>query len=392
MALMSIAFRLLGIPIRIHLWFWLMALWLWSFRPEQSWAGLLVWVAIVFQGIVMHELGHALAGRAFGHSPRIELVALGGLTWWEQAEPMSPGRNIVVSAAGPAVGIVIGVFSFVAMKALGVPHETLLGYAMRVLVWVNLGWGLLNLLPILPLDGGNIVAALFDFAAPSKGRLFASYVSFAAIGVLFAFAVAYEEFYATIILVLLGFSTYQVFAAERNRPQAGPRDLVTQAFSALERGDGESLVRVASELVGRAGSAAELDEAFHLLGWGRLLNGEPGDAYAALRSMSGERSADPALEGAVLTELGRPNDAIPLLEAACERGGTFAEGYYVRAVRDLGAFSQAAQFLSRPGAPTLSAKAVAALEQFALTAQAFEAAKKLAALPALQPAIDDSSA
>ena len=87
----------------------------------------------------------------------------------------------------------------------------------------------------------------------------------------------------------------------------------------------------------------------------------------------------------MLVELGRPNDAVPLLELACERGGTFAEGYYVRAVGDLGAFSQAAQFLARPGAPTLSTAALETLLQRAQTAEAFDAAKKLAILSGLEP-------
>jgi Zn-dependent protease len=106
---MSIEFRLFRIPVRIHLWFWLMALWLWTLNSDEGWAGLLIWVVVVFQGILMHELGHALVGRAFGRQPRIELIALGGLTWWEQREPMSPGRSLVVSAAGPAVGIFIAI-------------------------------------------------------------------------------------------------------------------------------------------------------------------------------------------------------------------------------------------------------------------------------------------
>jgi Zn-dependent protease len=385
---MSIEFRLLGIPVRIHLWFWFMALWLWTLDRGEGWAGLLVWVAVVLQGILMHELGHALAGRAFGRTPRIELVALGGITWWEQAEPMSPGRNLVVSAAGPAVGIFVGSLSLVLMDVLQIPDPSLGRYLFRSLVWVNLGWGLLNLLPIMPLDGGNIVAALFDFAAPSRGRLFASYVSFAVIGLLFAATVAVGMYPATILLLLLGFSTYQVFRAERERSTAQPQGLVKQAFMALERGDGQGLVQAASQLVREGGSIEELDEAFHLLAWGRLLGGEPQEAHAALRSMSGERSADPALEGAVLVELARPSDAISLLENACERGGTFAEGYYVKAVRDLGAFSRAAQFLCRPGAPQLSAKSVHALRQFALTAQAFEAAKKFASLPVSAPLTD----
>ena len=389
---MSIEFRLLGIPVRIHLWFWLMALWLWTLDSAEGWAGLLVWVAVVFQGILMHEFGHALAGRAFGRSPRIELVALGGITWWEQAAPMSPGRNLIVSAAGPAVGIFVGSLSLVLMEAFQIPDPSLGRYMFRSLVWVNLGWGLLNLLPIMPLDGGNMVAALFDFAAPSRGRLLASYVSFAAIGLLFVVTIAFRMYPATILLLLLGFSTYQVFRAERQRSTARPQGLVEQALMALEGGDGQGLVEAASQLIAKGGSTEELDEAFHLLAWGRLLGGEPQEAYAALRTMSGKRSADPALEGAVLVELERPNEAIPHLEEACERGGTFAEGYYVKAVRDLGAFSQAAQFLCSPGAPQLSAKAVRALQQFALTAQAFEAAKKLASLPVLPPGSDRENA
>lgn len=378
---MSIEFRLLGVPVRIHLWFWLMALWLWTLDSAEGWAGLLVWVAVVFQGILMHEFGHALAGRAFGRTPRIELVALGGLTWWEQGTPMSPGRNLIVSAAGPAVGIFVGSLSLVLMDVLQMPDPSLGRYMFRSLVWVNLGWGLLNLLPIMPLDGGNIVASLFDFATPSRGRLLASYVSFATIGMLVVVTVALRMYPATILLMLLAFSTYQVFRTERERSSVPEQGLVERAMMALEGGDGPGLVEAASQLVAKGGSTEELDEAFHLLAWGRLLGGEPQEAYSALRTMSGERKPDPALEGAVLVELERPNDAIPHLEAACERGGTFAESYYVKAVRDLGAFAQAAQFLNRPGAPRLSAKAVAALQQFALTAQAFEAAKKLDSLP-----------
>jgi Zn-dependent protease len=337
---MSVEFSLFRIPIRIHLWFWLMALWLWTLNSEQGWAGLLIWVLVVFQGILMHELGHALTGRAFGRQPRIELVALGGLTWWEQREPMSPGRSLAVSAAGPAVGIVIGLLALVLKDSIRLPAESLEIYTLNALIWVNLGWGLLNLVPVLPLDGGNIVASLFAFFSPSRGRLFACYVSFAAIGALLVVTVTFQQYPATILLFLLAFSTYQAFRIERQRLGQGPAEEgpplspVQRAFEALERGDGQALVGVASELVAKADGTAELDEAFHLLAWGRLMNGEPQEAFDALRSLSGERSADPALEGAVLVELGKPEEAEPLLEAACERGGDFAQAYYQRALRE----------------------------------------------------------
>jgi len=317
-----------------------MALWLWTLHSDEGWAGLVIWIAIVFQGILMHELGHALAGRAFGRQPRIELIALGGVTWWEQREPMSPGRSLLVSAAGPVVGIFIGSLSLVLMDALRVPDPSLARYAFRSLVYVNLGWGLLNLLPVLPLDGGNIVASVMELVAPTRGRLLACYVSFGIIGLLFALTVTLRQYPATILLLLLAFSTYQAFRIERQRsglkPSDGapPQNLVQQAFDALERGDGQALIRAASELIASAESTEQLDEAFHLLAWGRLINGEPREAQQALTSMSGERTADPALEGAVLVELGQPADAVPLLEEARGRGGPFAEAYYQRALRE----------------------------------------------------------
>jgi hypothetical protein len=168
-------------------------------------------------------------------------------------------------------------------------------------------------------------------------------VSFAATGVLLVVTVFFQQYPATILLFLLGFSTYQAFRIERQRLGLQPHDdapapsPVQQAFEALERGDGQALIRVASELVSHADTTQELDEAFHLLAWGRLINGEPSEAYEALRSLSGDRTADPALEGAVLVELGKPAEAVPFLEEACERGGDFAMSYYQRALREKGA-------------------------------------------------------
>ena len=67
------------------------------------------WVAIMFAGVLMHELGHALTARAFGQRPFITLHGLGGLTTWRATGAMSPGRRLLIAAAGPSVGIAIGV-------------------------------------------------------------------------------------------------------------------------------------------------------------------------------------------------------------------------------------------------------------------------------------------
>ncbi len=332
---MSLDFRLFGIPIRIHIWFWLMALFLGSSPSQGSWVQLLIGVAVIFQGILMHELGHAFVGRAYGKTPHVELVALGGVTWWEQREPLAATKSVLVSFAGPAVGIAIGgaALLFSSLYPVGDP---MLAFLLDWVVWVNLGWGVLNLLPMLPLDGGNITASLLDMAVPGKGRLFACYVSFAVIGALVVILGTLQYTFAIILLLFFGFSTYQIFMAERHRTgEREPATDVERAFAALERGDSKKLVHFAGKLISSAASPDERDEAFHLLAWGRLLGGEPSEAHAALQSMSGARNPDPALEGAVLVELGRPTEAMPFLERACQRGGQFAESYLARAREEL---------------------------------------------------------
>ena len=75
---------------------------------------------------------------------------------------------------------------------LALPDASIAQYAFDSLIWVNLGWGVLNLLPMLPLDGGNIVASLMELLSPARGRLLACYVSFATIGVLLSDALYFR--------------------------------------------------------------------------------------------------------------------------------------------------------------------------------------------------------
>ena len=71
-------FMLLGIPIRIHWMFWLMALFLgYNSRGPKE---LLVWVAALLVSILVHELGHAAVMRLYGLQPSITLYGMGGLT------------------------------------------------------------------------------------------------------------------------------------------------------------------------------------------------------------------------------------------------------------------------------------------------------------------------
>lgn len=131
------------------------------------------WVAIVFVSILVHELGHALTARSFGANVEIELNGIGGLTRWSMpSDELGPGRRALVAAAGSAVGVLFGGAIWLVVAQFG-PYRGLGFFVVNNLVFVNVFWGLLNWLPIRPLDGGHLLLSLLEKFAPSRGEAIA---------------------------------------------------------------------------------------------------------------------------------------------------------------------------------------------------------------------------
>jgi Zn-dependent protease len=114
-------------------------------------------VVLLYLSVLVHELSHSLVARGFGLPVRrILLYPLGGFSEIEQ-EPPTPGREFLVSAAGPVLSLGL------AGAGYGVQSGTHLyglpGLLLQQLVWANLLVGVFNLLPGLPLDGGRMLRA-----------------------------------------------------------------------------------------------------------------------------------------------------------------------------------------------------------------------------------------
>jgi Zn-dependent protease len=163
-----LTFRVFGIPVTVRPTFLLVAalLGLSTGRPSLVAA----WVGIVFVSILVHELGHALTARAYGATVEIELNGIGGLTSWSATEAdFGPGRRAAVAAAGSAVGVLFGGLIWLAGWLTG-PFSNMAGFVVTNLVWVNVFWGLLNWLPIRPLDGGHLLVSLLQKVTPTKAN------------------------------------------------------------------------------------------------------------------------------------------------------------------------------------------------------------------------------
>jgi Zn-dependent protease len=188
----DLRWRMFGVDVRVHPMFWLVSA-IMGFNllaePESGVPRFFVWVACVFVSILIHELGHVFMFRVCGTSAKVVLYAFGGL-----AIPIRPlydrWQRIAVSFAGPLAGflVVLAIAAGLAMTDMerlmaAVEHvlamfgkvprrSTYLGLPPLVeetvytLIYINLFWGLLNLLPIWPLDGGHISRDFLDGFMP----------------------------------------------------------------------------------------------------------------------------------------------------------------------------------------------------------------------------------
>jgi Zn-dependent protease len=157
---------------------------------------LLVWILVIFIAILIHELGHALVMWMYGQPSYILLYHFGGLTipipsrWGGTtiSESFTSNQEILVSLAGPFAGffsaVVISivvfatggavwinwVFGFIPMPVVILPGGYSLVYSfVSTFLWVSIFWGIINLLPVYPLDGGNVARHLFLKADPWDG-------------------------------------------------------------------------------------------------------------------------------------------------------------------------------------------------------------------------------
>jgi stage IV sporulation protein FB len=123
-----------------------------------TWQTLLLWLLIMSLAVVVHELGHALAFRSIGLSSEIELHWSGGVTTARLTQPLSRSQSVGTFLAGPLVGLVIGGLALVAKPHL--PGIDSVQKVAEFVAWTNLGLSALNLLPVQPLDGGEMLLAL----------------------------------------------------------------------------------------------------------------------------------------------------------------------------------------------------------------------------------------
>jgi len=159
---LDVNFRLAGFPIRVTPWFWVTMALLGSFTLSISVFALVIWVVAGFVSILVHELGHSISARWFRAPSVIVLIAFGGYAQYYDRAPPSGWRRLVVCLMGPIAGFLLLGLVFVSDRSVGwMALHPALGMFGTFVSLQCLFWGLFNLLPIWPMDGGQALREVF---------------------------------------------------------------------------------------------------------------------------------------------------------------------------------------------------------------------------------------
>lgn len=284
---MALRFRIGSIPIHIHPFFFLTALLL-GMGTNASVQTAAIWVATVFVSVLLHELGHALAGKVYGLAPTITLHGMGGTTSWTEASrrrSLGHGAQMFISFAGPLVGLLVGGATAAWWYVKGDPSTELGKELLGGVLFVNLGWSMFNLLPIVPLDGGQIMANGIAWVSRGRAYRLPHYVSIA-----FALAVGGAALYVRWFWVVLLSALYihqnvrALRAAVAVQSETPRFDELAAGFKAIEEGNGHEAIRIAEALLASTRLVEVRLGALRLLAYGRLLEGQWGMLMQLLES------------------------------------------------------------------------------------------------------------
>ena len=202
-----ISFLLFNIPIRVMPWFWITLALIGGALgadSKQAILNILLFLIAGFISVLVHELGHALTAKHFGKRVEIVLQAFGGYAAYSGGAPLSRPQTFMITAAGPAVQILLGfvVLAFANQFTAMSPQAT---YFLRVLYGISFIWAILNLLPVLPLDGGRLMETILG---PQRIGLTLK-ISMAVAIVIALLALSFTR--SIILPIFMGFMAYESY-------------------------------------------------------------------------------------------------------------------------------------------------------------------------------------
>ncbi len=174
----------------------------------------LVFMLAGFISIMVHELGHALTVRKFGLPTAITLQAFGGYASFPAGQ-LNRKQSFIVTAAGPALQFALGILLFIVYRMAPIPDASLLKALLFDLISISIIWAILNCLPVYPMDGGQMMAAVLG---PKRAHFVHLISAVVAVSIGIASYLYLNSFLLPIFMAIFAWQNWQSFQARTSTP------------------------------------------------------------------------------------------------------------------------------------------------------------------------------
>jgi Zn-dependent protease len=287
-----------------------------------DWMNAIIWAVCITVSLLAHELGHALVARHLRHDPSIMLHGFGGLTSRSRT-----GRDVeeaAIIAMGPAAGLALGLVIFGLwwlMAHAGLSHLAFSARGAAILsafLYPCFMWNLLNLIPLWPLDGGQLFRlGVLRFTRGPLANKITHGLSLVIIAGLGVWAVQTRSLFGGLVLLMLA---AQNIRALRGEESSGPlpqgkndqvNELMQLAQEAFKEGRYKDAARSAQQARALSQvSPGELEKIWEILGLANTELGEYEEALAYLRRAPVTAATREAMQRC-LAALGRASEEPP---------------------------------------------------------------------------------
>ncbi len=311
----GLKFKVAGIPITID-WTFPVVMIVFGLAAGLGLADTGWWLLIVLVSVLWHELGHATALAAYGRRSRIVIHSVFGLTVSDDGPELRDTESIAVSLAGPLAGAALGaVLLVVHAQDVAAPGSTW-EFLLSRLVWINLGWGLLNLLPIVPLDGGHVLQRLVHMVSPRHTDTIPAYVTIAVATPLAIAAFAVGQPFLGLFAGFFAYGGVRALGEARSAAHfAGQKARAAVALAKLDSPNPQAAIDALEPLAHEPLPPSVGDPVKVGLAWALLWRSTPGDLHRVreLTSLVGPHTETSLLAGAAAFGLHRGPEAYALL-------------------------------------------------------------------------------
>lgn len=170
----------------------------------------LLWIPIIFVSVLIHELAHAAMIGLFGFgASQIILGGMGGVTI--NARRAKPWQDMLISLAGPVSSFGLWLLAAWFYRNIAVGHQDpMLRELLPRLAWANLAWGVFNLIPTPPLDGGHATREFFrTFLSERTAFVIATWIAIIGGGLIAAFFFYTRNFFVALYIAWFVFMAWQ---------------------------------------------------------------------------------------------------------------------------------------------------------------------------------------